>query len=256
MNNKVKISVVITFLIMVVVNILANTLPINGITTAEVSDYYSNLFAPTGLTFAIWGLIYLLLGAYSLYQLGLFKKDKKNDFLLNKVGILFTISSIANSIWIFAWHYDGIIITVIIMIIILFCLINIVSSITKAKLTTRERLFIRVPFSVYFGWITVATIANITTLLVKLGWNGFGLAEATWTVIIIFIGAVIGILTILKNKDFFYGLVIIWAYIGILIKHLSPQGFNGTYTQIITSVIVSIGLIVISEIYILVKKYN
>ena len=139
------------------------------------------------------------------------------------------------------------------MVVILVCLIIINQTINKVNLQFSEKLFIRLPFSIYFGWITVATIANATILLVSLGWDGFGISEPTWTVAIIIIGLIIGIVTMLKNRDITYGLVIIWAYIGILIKHTSPSGFSNQYMQIITTVVVSIILIIIAEIYLFSK---
>lgn len=254
--TTINILTAVSFVLMIIVNALANIIPINNVTTGQVSDFYKNLFAPAGITFAIWGLIYLLLLGYTLYQLGLFRNNKSyaSQDLLNKVGIFFTISSIANTVWIFAWQYFAIPSSMILMIIILVCLIIITNEINKSKLSTRDKIFIRLPFSVYFGWITVATIANATVLLVSLGFTGFGISEATWTVIIIIVGLIISIATMLKNKDFAYGLVIIWAYTGILIKHVSPSGFNWQYPSVITTVIISIILLIISATFILVSR--
>jgi hypothetical protein len=233
----INIFVAISFVIMITVNALANILPINGNTTGQVSDYYKNLFAPTGLTFTIWGLIYILLAFYSLYQLGFFQTEKSiiKTGLLEKVGLYFIISSIANALWIFSWHYQIIPVSMILMITILICLILIFIEIGKEKLSLKQKFFLRLPFSVYFGWITVATIANATTLLVSLGWNRFNLSEPLWTIIIIVIGFLISTATILKYKDYMYGLVIIWGYIGILIKHKSVNGFSGQYPDIINT---------------------
>ena len=246
-----KIIVALTFLLMLIVNILSTTLPINGVTPGEVSDSHPNLFAPAGITFAIWGVIYLLLAMYTLYQIGLFQKDKstKKLVLMEKVGLYFFISSIANAAWIFAWHYNKIPLSLLLMIVILVCLILINRIINPNQLSLREKFFIRLPFSVYFGWITVATIANVTTLLVSIGWNGFGISEPIWAIIMVFVGMMIGIATILKNKDIAYGLVLIWAYVGILIKHISDSGFSSQYPAVIITVIICIILFFIAEIY-------
>lgn len=139
------------------------------------------------------------------------------------------------------------------MVVILVCLIIINQSIKKENLSFREKFFIKFPFSIYFGWITVATIANITTLLVSLSWDGFGISEPIWTVIIISVGSIIGIATVLRNRDIAYGLVLVWAYAGILIKHTSPSGFANQYIGIITTVIISIGLLMVTEIYVFLK---
>ncbi|CZQ88773.1 tryptophan-rich sensory protein [Trichococcus collinsii] len=256
LETPIKITVAVTYLIMIVVNALANILPINGIDTGAVSDAYPNLFAPVGLTFSIWGVIYLLLAGYTLYQFGLFHGDKgkvKTE-LLRKVGIVFSFSSVVNAAWIFSWHYRMIGLSVILMLVLLLSLIYINQTILKEKLDQKEKLFIRLPFSVYFGWITVATIANITTLLVDIGWNGFGISEEVWTILIILIGLAIGAITMIRNHDIAYGLVIIWAYTGILIKHMSQDGFAGQYSGIITTVIASIVLMGVAIGYVLFAK--
>ncbi len=256
--NSISIIVLITYLAMVIVNGLANALPINGMITGDISDSYPNLFAPTGITFIIWGVIYLLLAGHTLYQLGLFHKKGEvvKTALLKHVGILFAISSLANVAWIFSWHYKNILLSMLFMLIILVCLALINISINKEKLTANEKVFIRLPFSVYFGWITVATIANATTLLVdKLGSpvKLLGISEVVWTVVILLVGLLIGVITILKNRDIPYGLVIVWAYIGILIKHLMdkplPDGFSSQYPAVIATVIVSLVVLVGTLVY-------
>lgn len=255
--NTISILVLITYLGMVIVNGLANALPINGMITGDISDSYPNLFAPTGITFIIWGVIYALLAAYTAYQLGLFQGDKQQvkTELLNKVGTLFAISSVANIAWIFSWHYKNIPLSMLFMLVILVCLMLINIRINKEKLTSKEKFFIRLPFSIYFGWITVATIANATTLLVdKLGSpaNLLGISEVVWTVVILLVGTLIGAVTTLKNRDIAYGLVLVWAYIGILIKHLMakplPDGFNSQYPAVIVTVITSLVVFLIAII--------
>lgn len=259
-NSIIKILVLVTYLGMVVVNGLANALPINGMITGDISDSYPNLFAPTGITFIIWGVIYLLLAAYTAYQLGFFQKGKQSvqQDLLNKVGTLFAISSIANIAWIFSWHYKVIPLSMLFMLIILVCLIMINLRINKEKLSSKQKFFIRLPFSVYFGWITVATIANATVLLVSLlgsNLNLLGISEVVWTVAILLIGLLIGAVTTFKNRDVPYGLVIVWAYIGILIKHLlaQPDGFNSQYPAVIVTVIVSL-LVQVAVIVLVIAK--
>lgn len=248
----IKILVAVTYVLMVTVNTLAVTLPINGVGTGQVSDYYPNLFAPAGITFSIWGVIYLLLAAYSLYQFGIFKYGKsllKQD-QFNKIGLYFSISSIANALWIFSWQYYLIPLSMLIMIVILVFLILIVQEIKKAEISQRDRIFVRLPFSIYFGWITVATIANATVLFVSLGWNGFGVSEVIWTAIIIVVGCLIGGATTIINKDMAYGFVIIWGYTGILIKHTSATAFAGQYPAVIATVLVCIALLIIAEGYV------
>ena len=252
----IKLFATVSFVVMVVVNILSEVLPLNGITTGEISDSYPNLFAPTGLTFSIWGLIYVLLALYTLYLLGLFRgKDKSvNADLLCKTGIAFSISSLINAGWMFSWHYKLIPLSMILMVLLLACLIYIFMIISKQNLSKRELVMIRLPFAIYFGWITVATIANATVLLVSLGWNGFGLSQDIWTIIIVAVGAIIGIITLLRFKSIAYEFVFIWAYIGILIKHTSSSGFSNQYPGIITTVIICLVLFVAAIVYTFIRK--
>jgi len=254
MKNKnllIKLMVLISYIFMIGVNALANVLPINKLTTGEISDSLPNLFAPTGLTFSIWGVIYLLLGAYTVYQL--FSK-KINSKLSNQINILFITSSFVNSAWIFAWHYKIIWLTVLLMLVLLTSLIKIANILNKEKLNSREKLLYKVPFGIYFGWITVATIANITGFLVNIGWNGFGLSETFWMILVLLIGFVITTWRMHKDSNLAYGLVPIWAYYGIWLKHTMPSGFNNYYPEIITTVIICIVLLFISNFTLLVRK--
>lgn len=244
-----------TFVVMVVVNGLANALPINGRQTGEISDAYPNLFAPAGITFAIWGLIYVLLALHVLYQWGLFSRaGEQNSALLDKVGLLFSLSSLANTAWVFAWHYDLIGLSALLIVSILVLLILINRTMRNLSMTRGERLLVELPFSVYFGWITVATVANITVWLVSIKWSGFGLAESIWAVAIIGVAAAIGTITMLKNRDIAYGLVLIWAFIGILIKHTSATGFGGSYNEVILTTIGCLAVFVAAELSIVLRK--
>ena len=233
--NMKKVFVALAFLCMVVVNVLANSIPINGKNTGQVSDSYGNLFAPAGITFSIWGVIYVFLALYVLYQFGFLRLNQKVslDLVFNTIGPAFILSSLANSAWIFAWHYDRIALSMGLMIVLLLCLLTIVNMLKRTKLNTRGKVFVKIPFSIYFGWITIATIANATTLLVSLGFDGFGIDEYYWTILILVVGLVIGGATTYLNRDIAYGAVIIWAYAGIWIKHASRDGFDGTYPLII-----------------------
>ncbi len=255
-NNKpgaYKVFNLLAFVGMVVVNALSSMLPINGTTPGAVSDSYPNLFAPSGLTFSIWGVIYLLLAAFILYQFGIFKgKSGYSIDTVKNVSVFFIISSLANIAWIFSWHYRIIPLSMVLMVIILLCLIRINSVTYKAQLSKKDKFFLRLPFGIYFGWITVATIANATTLLVSIGWNGFGIAEPVWMIVALAAGLIIGIWTTLKYRHFVYGLVFLWAYLGILLKHL--EVFSSQYTQIIIATIVSMVLIVVAVVIAICKS--
>jgi hypothetical protein len=254
----IKVLVAIAYLCMVAVNTLANTIPINGKGTGQVSDSYQNLFAPAGITFAIWGVIYVLLALYVLYQFGFQRHHQKIslDLVFKTIGPAFILSSLANSAWIFAWHYDMIGLSMGLMIVILLSLITINGMLKKVELKTREKLFVKVPFSVYFGWITIATIANATTLLVSLGFDGFGIDEYFWTIFILIVGLIIGAITTYLNKDIAYGAVIIWAYIGIWIKHASVGGFDGMYPLIIYTAVFSIAVMTLIIGFVIYHQFN
>ncbi|MFO7772350.1 MAG: tryptophan-rich sensory protein [Dehalococcoidia bacterium] len=212
------------FLGTVVVNALANILPINNITTGEVSDLYPNLFTPAGLTFAIWGLIYVLLGIFVIYQLlpSVRRDPQKADFVL-RIGPLFFISCLANMGWIFAWHYQNIALTLVLMLVLLGCLLLIYLrlDIGRTEATKARRYLVHLPFSVYLGWITIATIANVAALLVDINWGTFGLGEQFWAVAVIIVGIGIALSMLFTRKDIYYCLVVDWALLGILLKRLS-----------------------------------
>lgn len=251
-----KISVAAAYAAMVAVNVLANALPIGGVTTGEVSARYANLFTPAGVVFSIWGLIYLLLLAYTLYQFGLGRQDAspEREKLFAATGRHFILTSLANISWILAWHNGLIGLSVLIMLLLLFFLIRIANRLRMEKLTWRDTLCLRLPFSVYFGWITVATIANITVFLVSLGWNGFGMAEAAWAVIVLILGAGIGTVRMRRDRDPFYGAALVWAYGGIWLKHVSRGGFHGKYPIVIMTTIACIVLFLGAMVSVVYRK--
>jgi hypothetical protein len=259
-RTPVKALVVATYVAMIAVNVLANVLPINGRTTGGVSDAYPNLFAPAGLTFAIWGIIYLLLGAHLLYQLGLFHGTDADlrvagtspvgglprRAAMERVGVLFSVSSLVNVAWILSWHYDFILLSTVLLATMLALLILITRTILGEELSPRDRVFVRLPFSVYFGWLTVATIANITVWLVSVRWDGFGIAASTWATVIIAVGAVIGTAVIVRDRDIAYGLVLVWAYLGIWIKHTSSSGFRSAYPTVSATALAGIAAFILA----------
>jgi len=251
-----KVIVTVTFVIMIGSNALANILPLNNVSTGAVSDAYGNLFAPAGITFAVWAIIYLALGGHVLFQFRQKFYSPETGAMVQKMRIWFTLSNIANTAWIFLWHFDRIGLSLICMLIILVALIKCNLLLHTAKLTAHERRWIQVPFSLYFGWITVATIANVTTWLVSLNWKGFGLAEELWTSIILIVGLSIAIKTILKFKDIGYGVVILWAYVGIMIKHTSHSGFDLAYPIVIATVSFALVVIAASLVFICFQRFD
>jgi len=240
----------IGFLAIVIVNSLAVILPINNKTTEELSDKYPNLFVPAGITFSIWGIIYILLALFIVYQLvAAFKEKIKDKGLFEKIGIIFFISAILNVGWILAWHYEIVWLSLVIMIALLVSLLAIYLRLKIGKSDARvsEKVFVHIPFSVYLGWITIATIANVTALLVKSGWGRFGLSEQFWTVLVIAVGIFIALAVLFIRNDIFYSLVVDWAFIGILIKRLGDKttpALPVIITIIVGLAVITIGIIV------------
>jgi hypothetical protein len=238
------------YLGVIIVNSLANILPINGKYTGDISDSYTNLFTPAGLTFSVWGVIYVLLAVFSIYQLYLaFKGGDRGNAILSRIGIWFLISCAANIGWIFAWHYDMIGYSLLIMFVLLISLIILYLrlQVGKNNADNAEKFMAYLPFSIYLGWITIATIANVTVFLVDIGWGAFGLRDQFWTILVIAVGVVITLCFIFMRKDIFYGLVVDWALIGILIKRMSDDSAADQWVfaaAIAAVAVVSIGIII------------
>jgi len=212
------------FLGVIVVNWLAVALPINNKTTGELSDLYPNLFVPAGLTFSIWGIIYLLLAIFVVYQLvRAARREASTALFIDRIGVLFFISCLANIGWIFAWHYQKVPLSLLVMLILLGPLIAIYLrlNIGKSRAGRAERYFVHLPFSIYLGWITIATIANVTTLLVSINWGRFGLSEQFWAIAVIIVGIAISLWVLFSRRDAYYPLVVDWALLGIVLKRLS-----------------------------------
>ncbi|HNW85838.1 MAG TPA: tryptophan-rich sensory protein [Candidatus Limiplasma sp.] len=244
-NKGIKAGVVLSFVLMVTVNALANILPINGLNTGEAANRYPNLFTPAPITFGIWGAIYLMLTVYVVSQLLPAKKnaDATRQKLLAKVGKLFIFSSVMNAAWIFAWHYQQLPLSMAIMVLLLVSLIWIGRLLREPHCSPAEELSLRIPFGLYFGWITVATIANATVLLVSLNWNGFGIDPTVWMAAIVAVGVGIASVTMFNMRSVAYGLAVLWAFAGILYRHLSAQWFGGQYTLVIVAVGIALGFL-------------
>lgn len=252
-TKAIRLITIIAFVIMIIANALANILPINGLNTGQISNSYPNLFAPASITFSIWVIIYILLGIYSIYQIYALKNSETDEDFLNEIDFYFIISSLANALWIIAWHYLIIWLSLIHMLLILVCLININTLIQKKSLDQKVSKVISLPFGIYFGWITVATIANVTTFLVSINWNGFGIPDYIWTIVVLITGLIIGSVTTYKIKNLFYNLVFIWAYTGILIKHIQKSGFGANYLSVIVTLLISLFIFVYIEYDLYVK---
>jgi hypothetical protein len=206
----------------VFMNILANALPLNGQNTGEISDRFRVLFVPAGYVFSIWGLIYIGLLAYAIYQA---LPAQRSNPRLARVDPLFVVASVANVAWLFFWHYNLFLLTLVAMLTLLASLIAIYLAlgIGRGPTSTGERWAVRVPFSIYLGWVSVATIANVTDVLDYVGWSGWGLEAAAWAALMLAVGVVLAGLVAFTRRDAAYVLVFVWAYIGIALKQSATQ---------------------------------
>jgi hypothetical protein len=202
-SKVLQIINVIGFIAVVAINILANALPINGKNTGELADLYPNLFVPAGYVFSIWFVIYLLLLAFSIYQAS---PKRRGAGFIERIGYFFGFSCAANIIWIFLWHYEMVLPSLIAMIAILGSLIMIYIrlDIGRNQSPREERLYVQLPFSVYLGWITVATIANVVALLISM----------------IAVAVFLTLINIQTRTDIGYTMVVIWALGGIIVKQM------------------------------------
>lgn len=245
MNNSktLQIANIIGLIIVLTVNALASILPIGGLTTGEVSELYANLFVPAGYAFSIWAVIYSLLIVFAIPQAkGLFNSSQEAPAYVETIGWWFVISCIANATWIFTWHYLQIPLSVLWMLLILFALIQVYIRLNNGN--TESPSVVRIAFSVYLGWITVATVANVSAALVSVDWNGFGISEITWTIIALSTGTLIGLTMIWLRQDIAYIAVIIWAFIAIAVRR---QAFAVPEEAIIITVIyIAIGLLILT----------
>ena len=204
----IKYINVVLFAGMLVMNYLANALPLNNKTTGELSDSFPNLFVPAGLTFSIWGVIYILLLLYVIFQF----KDS-NALTVSKISLAFGITCLLNALWIVFWHYGKLPLSLLVMA-------GLLASLIYINIAIRDLPFgiIKASFGIYLGWICIATIANVTAVLVTSGWNGFNISQEVWTIIMIAVGTLLVALAIYRLNNPFLGLAVVWAFLGIAIK--------------------------------------
>jgi hypothetical protein len=218
--NKTKflaIAVPIALLITLVINGFAASGALNGIDTGSLSDLYPVLFTPAGYVFSIWSLIYTNLIAFSLYQL---RPTLISESTLNRLRTLTLGNFILNSLWILAWQYQYLVISLLIMAGLLLSLIAIYKEATKLTSNkTFSKFWLKAPFSLYLGWICVATIANASVVLYDLNWNQFGMSALFWTIVMIGVATVLALFFQWLERDLIVSGVVVWAIIGITVKH-------------------------------------
>jgi translocator protein len=230
-------------IVTIAINGLADALPINNLGTGEISDRFQVYFVPAGYVFAIWGLIYLGLLAFGIYQALPAQRDNPR---LARIGWLFIISCVANCAWIFLWHYLLFTLTGLVILILLACLIGIYLrlGIGQARVSTAERLCVDAPFSLYLGWVSVATIANLTDVFNTWGVSGTGPAAVAWAVALLAVGVVLAAAMRYLRGDAVFGAVIVWAFIGIAVKQAgTPPVATAAW---VGAALVAVALVVLS----------
>lgn len=199
------------------INILASALPLNGQNTGEISDRFDVYFVPAGYVFAIWLVIYIGWIAFTIFQ---FLPSQKENPRLRKLGYWFALSGVFNAAWLFCWHYNLFGLSVLVMLALLGSLVvsYLKLDVGRTKAGAGESWAVDVPFGVYLGWVSVATIANITSWLYSIDWNGFGVAPQVWAVIMLAVASVVGILMAFLRRDAGYLFVFVWAFAGIAVE--------------------------------------
>ena len=233
--------VVLSFIGMLVMNVLANTLPLGGRTTGDVSNQYPSLFTPVGFTFSIWGLIYLLLGVAVVYYV--FDLYEMSTAHIQLFGVVFVLSSVFNVLWLVMWHHDRIVLSTVVMVVLFFVLMV---GFLRIQPST---LWLRVPFSLYFAWISVALVANVTIMLVGLDMPRLGLSDALWMVLVMLVVGAIGLVTVYISKDVVFGLVFIWALYGILTRHVSELSMAYPLVVIVTGSVLFMIIVMSSWVF-------
>jgi len=215
-----QIANLFSVIIALTVNILASVLPLNGQNTGEISDRFQVYFVPAGYVFAIWGIIYIGWIAFTIFQ---FRSSQEESPRLRKLGYFFALSGLVNAAWLFTWHYNFFGISVLVMLSLLGLLIvsYLRLNVNRATVSRAEWWSVDLPFSVYLGWITVATVANVTDWLYLVGWNGFGIAAPAWAVIMIAVASVLGLLMAFTRRDAGYLFVLVWSFAGIALKQVT-----------------------------------
>lgn len=209
-----RFFIILTLIVTIAVNVLANALPLNGLNTGEISDQFPILFVPAGYVFSIWGLIYLALVGFAVYTV---TPKGRVDKQVDAVAWWVVAANLFNAVWIFLWHYEQFSLTLIAMLGLLVCLLVIYLRLREGdeQKGLAKQLLVDAPFSIYLGWVTVATVANISQVLYYLGWRGGPLSQATWAVVMLAAATLLGILMIFLRREVAYPLVLAWALVGI-----------------------------------------
>ncbi|TLP76958.1 tryptophan-rich sensory protein [Maribacter sp. ACAM166] len=221
MKKKLSVLNLASVILVIVVNYISQVFSFNNTTIGEISARYVNLFTPASYAFAIWGIIFLALLAYGIFQIRRAFFSKKESLFIKHTGYWFILANVLNCCWVFAFVYDYTGLSVLIMFGILFSLIKVILNTNMerwdAPITTIA--FVWWPICLYSGWISVATIANISAYLSKLDWNGGIFSEVAWTIIMIIVAVALNLLMIWKRNMREFTAVGIWALFAIYSRH-------------------------------------
>ncbi len=231
-----RAAVLAALVLVLVVNWLANALPLGGLRTGEVSALYESFFTPAGFTFAIWGVIYTGLLLYAVYQA---LPNRADEDRLVSIGRLFVLNCLLNSAWLFAWHYQYLGISMVLMLAVLATLV-----LTYRKLGEwgDTSLLVRIPFTLYLAWICVATLANVSALQTSLDLNDTGLSHVQWTLVKIAVAGAVGASVCLLKRDMLFVLVIAWAAFGIASKQVGVPEVQGAALAV-SALMIMLGLV-------------
>lgn len=243
MNKKlyVKLLVIISFFTVIIVNILSFVMPINNNNVAQIAAYYPNYFTPSNFSYIIWIVIYLLLAAFTYYQYKTPRDSLIDDESMYLIRTGFIVYCILNFVWMFSWLFDYLALSGLASLMAVNFLGHICRKIYKSDLSDKDRIFVKLPFGILYGWICIATVSNIVILFYSIGWKdpGYHTVCAILTFIIV---AAFTIAQTFRNKDIAFGLTVIWSYIGTLVKHIAGEELDHPYPYVVPFLIICIVL--------------
>ena len=260
MNTK-KLAILNTLALgfHIIISYLVQNKKLSSFEVGEVSVKYDSLFTPAGVTFAIWGVIYISLIAFCIYHLyKAFSSDNEDQANSDTISIgwLFIINNVATGLWLIVWVNEALLLSVFLILIqlVTLILISIRAHISNPDRPILSKLFTQFPLSIYFGWITIAAIANISAYLVSVGWNGFGITENYWAIIMIGAATLVSLFIILVRRNFFFGIVVLWALYGIILKKNAIDEIQ--HESIINAAWAAFIIVLLGLIIRLIKKQN
>lgn len=203
------------------------------------------LILPPDFTFFIvWGVIYFLIGGFVTYQL---RPDQRDNPIINRIGYWFAFNMVINAGWILATQAENFVLNNILLfgLFATLLIIQIRARIGLTAVKTLDRWLVQIPFSTYFAWLSVALIVSASEILIDAGWNGFGIAAETWTIIMMAVAAALAIILLIIRRNVPFVLVVMWALFGIAIKQqtINPAIFNGA---IVLEIVLAVALLIIT----------